>query len=169
MDSGYSPIARPAIPLTRKWTFTDRRREAAGRAHVALAPARSEGQTATVPGARVCGSCWVNQHMGGTGLRLMYDFALVPRSALIPDSRSHSDRLPNGQVPAGPAGVHPLQNARMGGYHAFVAAKLVVYLGIPDQLGLTAADDAKKLQFQMNVFWLRAARIVPKGGPRHDT
>ena len=27
----------------------------------------------------------------------------------------------------------------------------------PDQLGLTAADDAKKLQFQMNVFWLKAA------------
>jgi hypothetical protein len=37
------------------------------------------------------------------------------------------------------------------------------------QLGLTAADDAKKLQFQMNVFWLNAARIVPKGGPRRDT
>ena len=70
-----------------------------------------------------------NQHMGETGLRLMYDFALVPRSALIPDSRSHSDRLPNGKVPAGPAGVQPLQNARIGGYHAFVAAKLVVHLG----------------------------------------
>ena len=42
-------------------------------------------------------------------------------------------------------------------------------LGIPDQLRLTAADDAKKLQFQMNVFWLKAARIVPKGGPRRDT
>jgi hypothetical protein len=96
-----------------------------------------------------------NQHMGETGLRLMYDFALVPRSALIPDSRSHSDRLPNGKVPAGPAGVQPLQNARIGGYHAFVAAKL--------------SDDAKKLQFQMNVFWLKAARIVPKGGPRRDT
>ena len=68
-----------------------------------------------------------NQHMGETGLRLMYDFALVPRSALIPDS--HSDRLPNGKVPAGPAGVQPLQNARIGGYHAFVAAKLVVHLG----------------------------------------
>jgi hypothetical protein len=40
---------------------------------------------------------------------------------------------------------------------------------IPDQLGLTAADDAKKLQFQMNVFWLKVARIVPKGGPRRDT
>ena len=35
--------------------------------------------------------------------------------------------------------------------------------GIPDRLGLIAADDAKKLQFQMNVFWLRAARIVAKG------
>ena len=34
--------------------------------------------------------------------------------------------------------------------------------GIPDQLRLTAADDAKKLQFQMNVFWLKAARIVSK-------
>lgn len=41
--------------------------------------------------------------------------------------------------------------------------------GIPDQLGLIAADDAKKLQFQMNVFWLRAARIVSKGEPRRDT
>jgi hypothetical protein len=41
--------------------------------------------------------------------------------------------------------------------------------GIPDQLGLTLADDAKKLQFQMNVFWLKAAGIVPKGGPRRDT
>src|SRR4029077_4224571 len=30
--------------------------------------------------------------------------------------------------------------------------------GIPDQLGLTPADDAKKPQFQMNVFWLKAAR-----------
>jgi hypothetical protein len=62
-----------------------------------------------------------------------------------------------------------LQNARIGGYHAFVAAKLVAHWGIPDQPGLTAADDAKKLQFQMNVFWLKAARIVPKGGPRRDT
>jgi hypothetical protein len=41
--------------------------------------------------------------------------------------------------------------------------------GIPDQLWLTAADDAKKLQFQMNVFWLKAAKIIPKGGPRRDT
>jgi hypothetical protein len=32
-----------------------------------------------------------------------------------------------------------------------------------DRLGLTAADDAKKLQFQMNVFGLKVARIVPKG------
>jgi hypothetical protein len=70
--------------------------------------------------------------MGETGLRLVYDFALVPRSALIPDS--HSDRLPNGKVPAGPAGVQALQNARIG----------------------------------VNVFWLKAARIVPKGGPRRD-
>jgi hypothetical protein len=51
-----------------------------------------------------------------------------------------------------------------------VTAKLVVLLGgIPDQLGLTAADEAWKLQFQVNVFWLKAARIVPKGGPRRDT
>jgi hypothetical protein len=41
--------------------------------------------------------------------------------------------------------------------------------GIPDQLGLTAADDAKKLQFQMSVPWLKAPRIVPKGGPSRDT
>jgi hypothetical protein len=33
------------------------------------------------------------------------------------------------QLPAGPAGVQPLQNARIGGYYAFVAAKLVVHLG----------------------------------------
>ena len=99
-----------------------------GRAHVALAPSRSEGQTATVPGARFA-ELFGNQHMGETGLRLMYDFALVPRSALIPDSRSHSDRLLDGKAPAGPAGVQPLQNARIGGYHAFVAAKLVVHLG----------------------------------------
>ena len=107
-----------------------------------------------------------NQHMGETGLRLMYDFALVPRSALIPDS--HSDRLPNGKVPAGPAGVQPLQNARIG---AILPRPLNwLFIGeIPDQLGLTAADDAKKLQFQMNVFWLRVARIVPKGRPRRDT
>ena len=104
-----------------------------------------------------------NQHMGETGLRLMYDFALVPRSALIPDSRSHSDRLPSGKVPAGPAGVQPLQNARIGGYHAFVAAKLVVHLGNTGSAGLAAADDAKKLQFQMNVSRLKAARIVAKG------
>jgi hypothetical protein len=51
------------------------------------------------------------------------------RSAFIPDSRSHSDRLPNGKVPAGPASVQPLRNARIGGYHAFVAAKLVVHSG----------------------------------------
>lgn len=56
VHSGYSRIARPAIPLTRKWTFTDR-------------------------------------------------------------------------IPAGPADVQPLQNARNGGYHAFVAAKLVVHRG----------------------------------------
>jgi hypothetical protein len=62
-------------------------------------------------------------------LPLMYDFALGPRSALIPDSRSPRDRLPNGKVPAGPAGVQPLQNARIGGYHALVAVKLVVHLG----------------------------------------
>jgi hypothetical protein len=40
---------------------------------------------------------------------------------------------------------------------------------MPDQLGLTAADDAKKLQFQMNVPWLKAAKIVAKGGPRRNT
>ena len=34
---------------------------------------------------------------------------------------------------------------------------------ILDRLGLTAADDAKKLQFQINVFGLKVARIVPKG------
>jgi len=31
--------------------------------------------------------------------------------------------------------------------------------GMLDRLGLTAADDAKKLQFQMNVLWLKATRI----------
>ena len=41
--------------------------------------------------------------------------------------------------------------------------------GIPDQLGLIAAYDGKNLQFQMNVFRLKAARIVAKGGPRRDT
>jgi hypothetical protein len=50
-----------------------------------------------------------------------------------------------------------------------LAAKLVVHLGIPGQLGLTAADDGKKLQFRMNVFWLKAVTIVSKGGPRRDT
>src|ERR1700722_9772430 len=54
---------------TRTWTFTDRRREAAGRAHVALAPSRSEGQTATVPGkvpARpVCVQPLQNARIGG--------------------------------------------------------------------------------------------------------
>jgi hypothetical protein len=110
-----------------------------------------------------------NQHMGETGLRLMYDFALVPRSALIPDPRSHSYRLPNGKVPAGPAGVQPLQNARIGGIMPSWPPNWLFIWGIPDELGLTAADDAKKLQFQMNVFWLKAARIVPKGGPRRDT
>jgi hypothetical protein len=35
--------------------------------------------------------------------------------------------------------------------------------GIPDQLGLTAADDAKKLQFQMNVFWLKSRMNRPQG------
>jgi hypothetical protein len=104
-----------------------------------------------------------NQHMGETGLRLMYDFALVPRSALIPDPRSHSYRLPNGKVPAGPAGVQPLQNARIGGIMPSWPPNWLFIWGIPDELGLTAADDAKKLQFQMNVFWLKAARIVPKG------
>ena len=62
-----------------------------------------------------------------------------------------------------------LRNARIGGYHDFVAAKLVVHLGMLDQLRLIAADNAKKLQFQMNVFWLKVAKIVPKGGPRRDT
>ena len=37
-----------------------------------------------------------------------------------------------------------------------MATKLVVHLG------LTAANDAKKLQFQMNALLLRAARITPK-------
>ena len=44
--------------------------------------------------------------------------------------------------------------------------------GLPDILdsaGLTAADDAKKLQFQMNVFGLKVARVVPIGGPTRDT
>jgi hypothetical protein len=62
-----------------------------------------------------------------------------------------------------------LQNARIGGYHAFVVAKLVVHLGNTGSAGLTAADDGKKLQFQMNVVWLKAARIVAKGGSRRDT
>jgi hypothetical protein len=30
---------------------------------------------------------------------------------------------------AGPAGIEPLQNARIGGYHDFAAAKLVVHSG----------------------------------------
>jgi hypothetical protein len=34
--------------------------------------------------------------------------------------------------------------------------------GTPDQLGLTAADDAKKLQFQMNVFWLEGRMNRPQ-------
>ena len=37
------------------------------------------------------------------------------------------------------------------------------------RLGLSAADDAKKLQFQMNVFGLKVARVVPIGGPTRDT
>ena len=40
---------------------------------------------------------------------------------------------------------------------------------ILDSAGLTAADDAKKLQFQMNVFGLKVARVVPTGGPTRDT
>ena len=35
--------------------------------------------------------------------------------------------------------------------------------------GLTAADDAEKLQFQMNVLGLKAAQVVPIGGPTRDT
>ena len=139
-----------------------------GRAHVALAPSRSEGQTATVPGARFA-ELFGNQHMGETGLRLMYDFALVPRSALIPDSRSHSDRLLDGKAPAGPAGVQPLQNARIGTTLPSWPPNWLFIRGIPDESGLTAADYAKEPQFQMNVVWLKAARIVPKGGPRRDT
>jgi hypothetical protein len=46
-----------------------------------------------------------------------------------PEFGDQMNRLPNGKVPAGPAGVQPLQNARIGGYHAFVAAKLVVHSG----------------------------------------
>jgi hypothetical protein len=110
-----------------------------------------------------------NQHMGETGLRLMYDFALVPRSALIPDSRSHSDCLPNGKVPAGPAGVPPLQTARTGTTLPSSPPNWLFIRGIPDESGLTAADYAKKPQFQMNVLWLKAATIVRKGGPRRDT
>jgi hypothetical protein len=34
--------------------------------------------------------------------------------------------------------------------------------GIPDQLGLTAADDAQKLQFQMNVLWLKGRMNRPQ-------
>ena len=96
----------------------------------------------------------------------------VSRLKVVPifdNSLLHSDRLRNGKVPAGRAGIQTLQNARIGGYHAFVPAKLVVHLGNTGSAGLVAADDAKKLQFQMNVFWLRDARIVPKGGPRRDT
>ena len=43
----------------------------------------------------------------------------VPMQAYEADSRSHSDRRPIGKAPAGPAGVQPLQNARIGGYPAF--------------------------------------------------
>ena len=82
-----------------------------------------------------------NQHMGETGLRLMYDFALVPRSALIPDL-AHTATV--------------YQTARF-------------QLVPPASSPCRTLDDAKKLQFQMNVFWLKAARIVPKGGPRRDT
>ena len=110
-----------------------------------------------------------DQHMGETGLRLMYDFALVPRSALIPDSRSHSDRLPNGKVQAGPPASSPCRTLGLVAIMTSWPPNWLFIRGIPDQLGLTAADDAKKLQFHMNVPWLKAARIVPKGGPRRDT
>ena len=110
-----------------------------------------------------------NHHMGETGLRLMSDFALVPRSALIPDSRSHSDRLPNGKVQAGPPASSPCRTLGLVAIMPSWPPNWLFIWGIPDQLGLTAADDAKKLQFQMNVFWLKAAGIVPKGGPRRDT
>ena len=82
---------------------------------------------------------------------------------------SPDDRAPNGKVPAGPTGVQPLQNARIGGIVPLWRPNRLFIRRTPDQLGLTAADDAKKLQFQMNVFWLKATRIVPKGGPRRDT
>jgi hypothetical protein len=81
----------------------------------------------------------------------------------------HSDRLRNGKVPAGRAGVPPLQNARIVAIMPSWPPNWLFIWGIPDRLGLIAADDAKKLQFQMNVFWLRAAKVVPKGGPRRDT
>jgi hypothetical protein len=62
-----------------------------------------------------------------------------------------------------------LQNAPIGGYHDFMAGKLVVHLGNTGSAALIAADDAKKLQSQMNVFWLKAVRIISKEGPRRDT
>ena len=110
-----------------------------------------------------------NQHLSETGLQLMYDFALVPRSALIPDSRSHSDCLPNRKVPLVPPASSPCRTLGLVAIMPSWRPNWLFIWGIPDQLGLTAADDAKKLQFRMNVFWLKAARIVPKGGPRRDT
>jgi hypothetical protein len=56
--------------------------------------------------------------------------------------------------PAGPDGVRPLQNARIADYHVPSPYWLFIR-GIFDQPGRTAADDGKKLRFQMNVFWLK--------------
>ena len=38
-----------------------------------------------------------------------------------------------------------------------------------DRLELAAADEARKLPFQMARFWPEATTSVPKGGPGRDT
>jgi hypothetical protein len=63
-----------------------------------------------------------------------------------------------------------LQNARIGGYYAFVAAKSVVHLGNTRiSWGQPQPMTPRNYKSRGNVCWLKAARIIPKGGPRRDT
>jgi hypothetical protein len=99
----------------------------------------------------------------------MYDFAFLPRSALIQILALTPIVYQTARFQLVAAGVQPCRTLRLMAIMPSWPPNWLFVWGIPDQLGLTAADHAKKLQFQMNVFWLKAAKVVPKGGPRHDT
>ena len=96
-------------------------------------------------------------------LRIVTAVALgVLHLADLSNPPSTPSRRPDTNLRTSPAGVPPLQNARIGGYHSFVPGKLVVYFGEYRISWARAADDAKKLPFPIDMFWPKAARTAPK-------